>query len=111
MWVFRMRVLNVANAGSLVVGVLISRPLVVAALPLYAQQVLGSGAVVAGLALAAMTIGCPIAAATAGRFYLTLGFRATFLMGSAFALVGALLLLTVNGGDDSSVPILALPWP
>jgi MFS family permease len=54
-----------------------------------------------------MTIGWPIAAATAGRFYLTWGFRATFLMGSAFALVGALLLLTVDG--DSSIPHLALP--
>jgi EmrB/QacA subfamily drug resistance transporter len=105
MWVFRMRVLNVANAGSLVVGVLTLG--LSSYVPLYAQQVLGSGAVVAGLALAAMTIGWPIAAATAGRFYLTLGFRATFLMGSAFALAGALLLLTVDG--DSSVLHLAFP--
>jgi EmrB/QacA subfamily drug resistance transporter len=105
MWVFRMRVLNVANAGSLVVGVLTLG--LSSYVPLYAQQVLGSGAVVGGLALAAMTIGWPIAAATAGRFYLTLGFRATFLMGSAFALVGALLLLTVDG--DSSVLHLAFP--
>ncbi len=100
-----MRVLNVANAGSLVVGVLTLG--LSSYVPLYAQQVLGSGAVVAGLALAAMTIGWPIAAATAGRFYLTLGFRATFLMGSAFALAGSLLLLTVDG--DSSVLHLAFP--
>jgi EmrB/QacA subfamily drug resistance transporter len=105
MWVFKMRVLNVANAGSLVVGVLTLG--LSSYVPLYAQQVLGSNALVAGLALAAMTIGWPIAATTAGRFYLTLGFRATFLMGSAFALVGALLLLTVNG--DSSVLHLAFP--
>ncbi len=105
MWVFKMRVLNVANAGSLVVGVLTLG--LSSYVPLYAQQVLGSGALVAGLALAAMTIGWPIAATTAGRFYLTIGFRATFLMGSAFALVGALLLLTVNG--DSSVLHLAFP--
>jgi EmrB/QacA subfamily drug resistance transporter len=105
MWVFRMRVLNVANAGSLVVGVLTLG--LSSYVPLYAQRVLGSGALVAGLALAAMTIGWPIAATTAGRFYLTIGFRATFLMGSAFALAGALLLLTVNG--DSSVLHLAFP--
>jgi EmrB/QacA subfamily drug resistance transporter len=105
MWVFRSRVLNVANAGSLVVGVLTLG--LSSYVPLYAQQVLGSGALVAGLALAAMTIGWPIAAATAGRFYLTVGFRATFLMGSAFALAGALLLLTVDG--DSSVLHLAFP--
>jgi len=105
MWVFRSRVLNVANAGSLVVGVLTLG--LSSYVPLYAQQVLGSGALVAGLALAAMTIGWPIAAATAGRFYLTLGFRATFVMGGAFALAGALLLLTVDG--DSSVLHLAFP--
>jgi EmrB/QacA subfamily drug resistance transporter len=105
MWVFRSRVLNVANAGSLVVGVLTLG--LSSYVPLYAQQVLGSGALVAGLALAAMTIGWPIAATTAGRFYLTVGFRATFLMGSAFALAGALLLLTVDG--NSSVLHLAFP--
>ena len=56
--------------------------------PLFAQGVLGTGAVVAGFALAAMTIGWPIAASTAGRFYLTVGFRATMLMGAAFGVVG-----------------------
>jgi EmrB/QacA subfamily drug resistance transporter len=105
MWVFRSRVLNVANAGSLVVGVLTLG--LSSYVPLYAQRVLGSGALVAGLALAAMTIGWPLAAATAGRFYLSVGFRATFVMGATFTLVGALLLLTVNG--DSSVLHLAFP--
>ena len=51
--------------------------------PLFAQQVLGTGALVAGLALAAMTIGWPIAATTAGRLYLTVGFRATLMIGAA----------------------------
>jgi EmrB/QacA subfamily drug resistance transporter len=105
MWVFRSRVLNVANAGSLVVGVLTLG--LSSYVPLYAQRVLGSGALVAGLALAAMTIGWPLAAATAGRFYLTVGFRATFVMGGLFVLAGSLLLLTVNG--DSSVVHLAFP--
>ena len=58
------RVLNVANAGSLVVGVLTLG--LSSYVPLYAQQVLGTGALVAGLALAAMTIGWPIAAAHGG---------------------------------------------
>ncbi len=105
LWVFRSRVLNVANAGSLVVGVLTLG--LSSYVPLYAQRVLGSGALVAGLALAAMTIGWPLAAATAGRFYLTIGFRATFLMGASFALAGSLLLLTVDG--NSSVLHLAVP--
>ena len=45
--------------------------------PLFAQGVLGHGALVAGFALAAMTIGWPIAASLAGRLYLRFGFRTT----------------------------------
>jgi len=98
LWVFRMRVLNVANAGSLVVGVLTLG--LSSYVPLFSQQVLGTGAVVAGLALAAMTIGWPIAASTAGRLYLTVGFRATLLLGATIATAGALLLLTVDAGSS-----------
>src|SRR4029079_9727348 len=105
MWVFRMRVLNVANAGSLVVGVLTLG--LSSYVPLFSQQVLGTGAGVAGLALAAMTIGWPIAATTAGRLYLSVGFRATLLIGGTIATAGALLLLTVDGQSS----IYRLPPP
>jgi MFS family permease len=98
-----MRVLNVANASSLVVGVLTLG--LSSYVPLFSQRVLGTGALVAGLALAAMTIGWPIAAATAGRLYLSIGFRATLLIGATIATAGALLLLTVDG--QSSIYRLA----
>jgi EmrB/QacA subfamily drug resistance transporter len=97
-WVFQMRVLNVTNAGSLVVGVLLMG--LSSYVPLYSQKVLGTGALVAGLVLAAMTIGWPIAAATAGRLYLGIGFRATFAIGAAIAMLGSLILLTVDGGSS-----------
>ncbi len=59
------------------------------------------------MTLAAMTVGWPIAASTAGRLYLRFGFRTTMLIGSAFAVVGAgLLLLSVEHG---SVLRLAVP--
>ena len=90
-----MRVLNVTNAGSLVVGILLMG--LSSYVPLYSQRVLGTGALVAGLALAAMTIGWPIAAATAGRLYLTIGFRATLSIGAFFSVAGALILLSVDG--------------
>jgi EmrB/QacA subfamily drug resistance transporter len=102
-WVFRMRVLNVTNAGSLVVGVLLMG--LSSYVPLYCQKVLGTGALVAGLVLAAMTIGWPIAASTAGRLYLTIGFRATFAIGGAVAMLGSLILVSVDG--DSSLWQLA----
>jgi MFS family permease len=104
LWVFRMRVLNVTNAGSLVVGILLMG--LSSYVPLYSQRVLGTGALVAGLALAAMTIGWPIAAATAGRLYLSIGFRATLSIGAFFSVLGALILLSVDG--NSSVYHLAL---
>src|SRR5690606_5293480 len=74
--------------------------------PLYAQHVLGHGAVVAGLALAAMTVGWPIASSQSGRLYLTIGFRATAGIGAVLAVAGGGLLLTV--GPDASFWHLAL---
>ncbi|MFC7491771.1 MULTISPECIES: MDR family MFS transporter [unclassified Knoellia] len=105
LWIFRRRVLNAANSGAFVVGVLMLG--LTTYVPLYAQAVLGHGALVAGLALAAMTIGWPIAAATGGRFYLRIGFRRTVLMGALFVIAGAALLLLVDA--DSALWQLALP--
>ena len=105
LWVFRHRVVGAAMATSLVVGVLLLG--LTSYVPLFAQGVLGTGAIVAGFALAAMTIGWPIAAATSGRFYLRFGFRTTMLIGSLIALAGAALLLTVDA--SSSALHLAAP--
>jgi MFS family permease len=103
LWVFQRRVLNGANASSLVVGVLLIG--LTSYVPLYSQGVLGSDALVGGFVVAAMTIGWPMSAALAGRFYLRIGFRSTALVGTAFAVAGAGLLLTVNG--DSAIWHLA----
>jgi EmrB/QacA subfamily drug resistance transporter len=103
LWVFQRRVLVGANASSLVVGVLLIG--LTSYVPLYAQGVLGTNALVAGFAVAAMTLGWPVAAALAGRFYLRIGFRDTAFMGSAFVVVGAAVLLLV--GEDSSIWHLA----
>jgi MFS family permease len=105
LWVFSRRTVAGAVLVAVVVGVLLLG--LTSYVPLYAQGVLGTGAVVAGFALAAMTIGWPIAAATSGRLYLRLGFRTTMLIGAVVALVGAGLLLTVD--EHSSVLHLAAP--
>ncbi|MEO6472561.1 MAG: MFS transporter [Aeromicrobium sp.] len=103
-WVFGHRILNGTTAASLVVGVLLIG--LTSYVPLYAQSILGRGALVAGLAVAALTMGWPIAAAIAGRFYLRIGFRDTALMGSVFVLGGLAVLLSVDG--NSTVYHLAL---
>ena len=105
LWIFERRVLNAANSGAFVVGVLMLG--LTSYVPLYAQGVMGHGALVAGLALAAMTIGWPIAASTSGRFYLSIGFRRTVLMGALFVIAGAAMLLPVDA--DSHLWAIALP--
>lgn len=103
LWIFGHRILNGTSAASLVVGVLLIG--LVSYVPLYAQGVLGSSALVAGFAVAAMTVGWPISAALSGRLYFKIGFRDTGFVGAALLLVGTGLLLTVN--IDSSVLHLA----
>lgn len=103
LWVLGHRVLNSANSSALLIGVLMIG--LSTYVPLYAQGVLGTSALVAGFALAAMTLGWPIAASLAGRLYLRLGFRTTMVIGSGFVVIGSGLLLTVK--PSSSVVYLA----
>jgi EmrB/QacA subfamily drug resistance transporter len=105
LWVFRHRVILPAILVSLVIGVLLMG--LTSYIPLFAQGVLGHGAVSSGFALAALTLGWPLAAANAGRLYLTIGFRATIVIGAVIALAGTLLTLTIDG--DSSLWWVAVP--
>ncbi|NHI20165.1 MFS transporter [Phycicoccus endophyticus] len=105
LWVFSQRAVSGAMAASLVVGVLLLG--LTSYVPLYAQAVLGTGAVVAGFTLAGMTVGWPIAAASAGRLYLRVGFRRTMLLGAGVAVLGGAGLLLVR--PDGPVLLLAAP--
>ena len=67
--------------------------------PTYVQGVLGTGPLVAGFALAALTIGWPIAAALSGRLYLRIGFRDTALIGSAVVILGTVATLWLGEGS------------
>jgi MFS family permease len=103
MWVFRHRVLNSSVLGAFVVGVLMLG--VTSYVPVYAQRVLGAGAVVAGLAVAALAIGWPIAASTAGRFYRNGAYRPCLLVGAVLGLAGTTVVALA--GPDSPVWMLA----
>jgi MFS family permease len=87
LWVVSRRILAGGNLTSLIVGALMIG--LTSFLPTYAQGVLGAGPVVAGFALAALTIGWPLSASLSGRIYLRIGFRDTALLGSLFVIVGA----------------------
>jgi Na+/melibiose symporter-like transporter len=85
-WVFRERLLVTTSLASLAIGAVLIG--LTSYVPLYAQNVLGHNALVAGFALAALTLGWPISASFAGRVYLRVGFRATALVGTLVTLVG-----------------------
>jgi EmrB/QacA subfamily drug resistance transporter len=87
LWVVSRRILAAGNLIGVILGALLIG--VSSFLPTYAQGVLGKSAVVAGFALAAMTIGWPLAASQSGRLYLRIGFRDTALVGIVFIVAGA----------------------
>ncbi len=67
--------------------------------PAYLEGSLGIAPLLSGLAVAALTLGWPVAAGNAGRLYLRIGFRRTALTGLTIASVGAITLAIVA------------PWP
>jgi EmrB/QacA subfamily drug resistance transporter len=97
-WVFRSRLLNSTNLAALGVGVMLIG--LTSFIPLYAQGVLGTSALVAGFALAALTLGWPLAASVAGRIYMRIGFRRTALIGAVVILIGCVLLDLLSAGSS-----------
>ncbi|WP_344343767.1 MFS transporter [Agrococcus versicolor] len=57
--------------------------------PTYLEGSIGLAPIWAGLALATLTIGWPIAASLSGRLYLRIGFRSTTIIGGVILVVGA----------------------
>jgi EmrB/QacA subfamily drug resistance transporter len=98
LWVFQRRTLLFGNLAGLAIGAIIIGQ--TSYVPIYAQKVVGVGAVVAGLAMATMTIGWPIAATAAPRAYLRIGYRTTAIVGSVFAVVGSSLFVFFVHADS-----------
>ena len=93
LWLFSRRVLTGGNLASLALGALLIG--LTSYVPTYVQGVLGTGALVAGFALAAMTVGWPIAATFSGRLYMRIGFRDTTLVGGSVLVLGTVLCALV----------------
>ena len=100
LWVFKHRILLAGNVSGLANGAIMIAQTTYD--PTNAQRVVGVGAVVAGLAMATMTIGWPIAATLAPRVYLRIGYRPTALLGGAIATV-ACLLFALFVGEGSGI--------
>ncbi|HEY8590028.1 MAG TPA: MDR family MFS transporter, partial [Naasia sp.] len=94
LWVFQRRVLLSSSIAGLLLGAILTG--LSSYIPVYGQAVLGSSALLAGFALAALTLGWPVSAAFAGRLYLRWGFRVTAVLGSVLALTGVALTLLLD---------------
>src|SRR3954469_13969181 len=91
LWVFSRRLLVTTSLIALGVGAILIG--LTSYVPTYLQVGIGSPPLVAGLALAAFTLGWPLSAAFSGRlFYMKYGFRPTVLIGMGLVLLGALIL-------------------
>lgn len=94
LWVFSRRLLVTTTLISLGVGgILIG---LTSYVPTYLEGTIGVAPIVSGLAVAALTLGWPVAASLSGRFYLRIGFRNTALLGMSIAIVGAIALAATS---------------
>lgn len=93
-WLWRDPVLAGSNLAMLAMGVVMMGPIVY--LPTFGQSVLGLGAIAAGLMLATMSIGWPIASALSGPAYLRFGFRNAGIGGVLLMIAAALGFLALS---------------
>lgn len=93
LWVLRRRLLLTTSLISLGVGAAIIG--LTSYVPTYLEGSIGSPPLVAGLALAALTLGWPLSATFSGRlFYMRWGFKPTVLIGMGVTLLGVGTLVT-----------------
>jgi EmrB/QacA subfamily drug resistance transporter len=98
-WAVSRRILAAGNLASFCIGAVLFG--LTTYVPTFVQNVLGTGPLVAGFALAALTVGWPIAASLSGRVYLRIGFRNAAVIGAVVALAGTVLMALV--GDQVAV--------
>ncbi len=98
LWVFRRHLLLSSALVSVGVGAILIG--LTSFVPTYLEGALGTTPLVAGLAVAALTIGWPISASLSGRLYLRIGFRNTALSGMVFVMLGAVALAVTAGAPS-----------
>lgn len=103
-WVFRRRILASTSAVAALIGTLLVG--LTSYVPTFVQGVLGASPLVAGFALATLTLGWPLTSALSDRLYMRIGFRSTGLIGSTLAVGGTALLALLN--RESSIGMVAV---
>jgi multidrug resistance protein len=93
LWVFSRRLLCATTIVAFGVGAMLMG--LTSYVPTYLEGSLHVRPIVAGLALAALTIGWPATAAIAGQLYLRWGFKTTAVVGAALVTIGASALVAM----------------
>lgn len=90
LWVVSRRLLLTTTLVSFGVGAMILG--LTSYVPTFLEGSIAVSPILAGLALAALTLGWPISASQSGRLYLRIGFRSTALIGILVAVAGTAVL-------------------
>lgn len=101
-WLWKRRNVALSNLAIVGLGIVLMGPNTY--LPTFGQSVLGLGAIAAGLLLATISLGWPLASSLSGRSYLRIGFRNTALIGAVLALLATLSFVLLP--EPQSVPVL-----
>lgn len=97
-WVISRRLLLTTTLVSFGVGAMILG--LTSYVPTFLEGAVSASPVVAGLALAALTLGWPISASQSGRLYLRIGFRRTAVIGIVVAVAGTAVLAATAHTPD-----------
>jgi multidrug resistance protein len=93
LWVFSRRLLSATTIVAFGVGAILMG--LTSYVPTYLEGSLRVSPIIAGLALAALTIGWPATAAVAGKLYLRWGFKRTSAAGVTLVIAGAAVLVAM----------------
>ncbi|PSL37201.1 EmrB/QacA subfamily drug resistance transporter [Labedella gwakjiensis] len=97
--IFRRRLITTTSLISLGVGAILVG--LTSFVPTFLEVSADATPLIGGLAVAALTLGWPIAASQSGKIYLRIGFRPTALIGLGIAVVGALMLWSTAGTPNA----------
>ncbi len=103
---FRNPVIAISSLGSVAIGTVLFCDS--AFVPMFTQGVLGGTAIDAGMTLAPMSIGWPIASTLSGWFAMRWGYRIFAIAGALFAVAGSLVLATAHAGSGQGIVMLSM---
>lgn len=100
--IWKERSIFIANITSLSTGIMLIG--ISSFLPTFVQGVMEQTAIVAGFTLTTMSIGWPLASTLSGRMLITIGYRATSIIGGISLILGSIVFVFMT---SSSGPVWA----